>query len=398
MSASVAPSKGNPVSGVSLLYMDFVITGVVMTLLGPMLPMLQARWALSDTQAGYLFTAQFAASIGGMLLSGVLVQRYGYRITLLLSLIVMAIGVASLARANWMFGLISVCIFGAGFGINTPAANLRIARANPQKAASALNLLNSCWGVGAMACPLIVATAQRSHHTSEFLYGTAAALVLLAAWIAEVRFTMEGNVASEKQSSASNRGLWDNGMLPIVAGLFFIYVGTENCIGGWVASYARRIDSSALWAITPSFFWGALLVGRFLAPLALQRVRETHLATMGVALAAIGVVALLAARGVPLIMLGATIAGLGLSSVFPINVSLLSQWFGDRVALISGAIFSCGNLGGAVLPWVVGALSTHFGSLRTGFLVPLLGSLSMLVFYLAHENPKVLSPPSPRNT
>jgi hypothetical protein len=38
------------------------------------------------------------------------------------------------------------------------------------------------------------------------------------------------------------------------------------------------------------------------------------------------------------------------------------------------------------LPWAVGALSTHFGSLRAGFMVPLLGALSMVVFYLAHAN------------
>ncbi|MGB8323749.1 MAG: MFS transporter [Candidatus Acidiferrum sp.] len=396
--SSTSTASPKPVSGVSLLYLDFVITGVVMTLLGPMLPILAARWSLNDAQAGYLFTSQYAASIVGMLLSSVLVQRYGYRITLLLSLIVMAVGVACLARSNWTFGLICVCIFGAGFGINTPAANLRIARSNPQKAASALNLLNSCWGVGAMACPLMVAAVQRSRHTAEFLYGTAAALVLLAAWIAGVHFTTDGRATSQKQPLVSNRGIWDNGMLPIVAGLFFIYVGTENCVGGWVASYARRLDSHALWAITPSFFWGALLVGRFLAPLALRQVRASKLATAGVALAALGVLVLIAARGMPLIMIGAAISGLGLSSVFPISVSLLSEWFGDAAARISGAIFSCGNLGGAVLPWVVGALSTHSGSLRTGFLVPLAGSLAMLAFYLGHENPKLLTPPSPRNT
>jgi len=386
-----------PVSGVSLLYLDFVITGVVMTLLGPMLPMLAARWSLNDTQAGYLFTAQYAASIVGMLLSSVLVARYGYRITLLLSLIIMAVGVACLARSNWTFGLISVCIFGAGFGVNTPAANLRIARSNPQKAASALNLLNSCWGVGAMACPLMVAAVQRSRHTAQFLYGTSAALLLLAAWMGAVRFSTDGKATSEKQVTVSSRGIWDNEMLPIVAGLFFIYVGTENCVGGWVATYARRLDSHALWAITPSFFWGALLIGRFLAPLALERWRATKLATAGVALSALGVLVLIAARGMPLIMIGAAISGLGLSSVFPISVSLLSEWFGDAAALISGAIFACGNFGGAVLPWIVGALSTHFGNLRVGFLVPLAGSLAMLMFYLRHENPKLLSPPSSRN-
>jgi fucose permease len=95
------------------------------------------------------------------------------------------------------------------------------------------------------------------------------------------------------------------------------------------------------------------------------------------------VLILLAAKTLPVIMFGAAISGLGLSSVYPISVSLLSRWFGDAAPRISGAIFACGNFGGAVLPWVVGALSTHLGSLRAGFAVPLVGALSMLVFYSA---------------
>ncbi len=383
-SASIAAGE-KPISGVGLLYLDFVITGVVMTLLGPMLPILSVRWVLNDSQAGYLFTAQFAASIVGMLSSSGLVERFGYRVTLLFSLVIMALGVAALAHANWTFGLVAVCIFGLGFGINTPAANLRIARTNPEKSASALNLLNSCWGIGAMACPLLVASVQRSRHTSGFLYGISAALIALAAYISMVRFTGDGKITL-RSSEISQSNAWKNSFLPIVAVLFFVYVGTENSVGGWVAAYARRSDPRALWAITPSFFWGALLLGRFSAPLALRRFHETKLAATGVATAAVGALILLAAKDLPVIMLGAAVAGLGLSSVYPISVSLLSRWFGDAAPRISGAIFACGNLGGAVLPWVVGALSTHVGTLRAGFVVPLVGALSMLAFYSAQGN------------
>ncbi len=39
----------------------FLPTGVLTTLLGPMLPLLIARWSLTDTQAGNLFLVQFLA-------------------------------------------------------------------------------------------------------------------------------------------------------------------------------------------------------------------------------------------------------------------------------------------------------------------------------------------------
>jgi FHS family glucose/mannose:H+ symporter-like MFS transporter len=381
-----AVSTKSSIKGTPLVHLDFVLTGVVMTLLGPMLPVLSRRWRLDDTQAGYLFIGQWVTSIFGMLLSGVLVERYGSRITLIVGLLLMAMGMAGLGYGGWILGFASVCVFGAGSGVTTPAANLLIAKSNPSNSASALNLLNSSWGVGAVSCPFIVAAAQRFHHTSQFLYAMAAALVLLAISLSFVRFNADRDRLPVEKLPHADASVWKNRLVPVIAALFFVYVGIETSVGGWVASYARRIDPSAvaLWAITPSFFWGALLVGRTLAPLALRRVREINLATFGVGLAAAGIVVLLAAKTITVIMIGASLAGLGLASVFPINVSLLSHWFGETATRVSGTIFSIGNFGGAVMPWLMGFISTHL-ALRFGFAVPLLGAISMLVFYLASD-------------
>jgi fucose permease len=117
----------------------------------------------------------------------------------------------------------------------------------------------------------------------------------------------------------------------------------------------------------------------------LRKTHETKLAGAGVTLAALGVCVLVTAETMTPVVIGASLAGLGFSSVYPINVSLLSHWFGETTTRVSGAIFAIGNLGGAVLPWVVGALSTKIGSLRAGLSVPLCGALGMLIFYLVHK-------------
>jgi fucose permease len=362
-----------------------VLTGMVMTVLGPILPVLSMRWELNDMQAGYLFFAQFASSCVGMLLSGVLVQRYGYRKTMMAGLLLMAVGIGLLARANWMFGLIAVCIYGVAFGTNTPATNLFVAEANPNKSASALNLLNSSWGIGAMSCPLIVALAQRTHHVPVFMYGLAIGLIALIVCFSQFRFSTDAPHVSVQESSSEVPNAWGHRMLPMILPLFFVYVGTETAVGGWVASYARRVDSSSptFWAITPAFFWGALLVGRATAPLVLRRLQETKVATLGVGLALAGVGTLLLAKTMTLVVIGASLAGLGLASVYPIQVSLLSRWFGEAVKKLSGVIFATGNLGGAILPWLVGAVSMRFSSLRVGLMVPLAGAVAMLLFYLS---------------
>jgi fucose permease len=131
----------------------------------------------------------------------------------------------------------------------------------------------------------------------------------------------------------------------------------------------------------PSFFYGALLAGRTLAPLALKFIRERTVAKMGLTLALLGGLTLVRAQGTASIAIGALLAGFGLASIFPISVSLFVTWFGASARRASTMIFAMGNMGGAVLPWLVGVVSTHSGSLRLAFLVPLAGCVSMIVFY-----------------
>jgi FHS family glucose/mannose:H+ symporter-like MFS transporter len=370
--------------GTIFAHIDFVITGVVMTLLGPMLPILSARWALNDTQSGNLFLAQYISSIGGMLCSGTFVRRMGYRLTLIIGATLMAVGTALLAGAGRYLGLAAICIYGAGFGVTTPACNLFVSDAMPKKRASALSLLNSSWGVGAMSCPLIIAAVQRVHQTTAFFYALAACMAVLALTLCLFRFAADERRHAEpsRQSSEQPR----NTTLTVLVGLaFFIYVGTETAVGGWVATYAQRLSpgSVSMWAMMPTFFYGTVLLGRMLATVILRTVRETQFAAGGAALAAAGIIVLLASHSMAMIILGTSLSGLGLSAIYPIKVSLLPRWFGERVTQIGGFMFAIGNLGGGAIPWLVGALSTRFSDLRVGFVVPLLGAASLLVFYSA---------------
>src|ERR1700683_4057932 len=105
----------------------FFPTGILTTLLGPMLPILIARWAMNDTQAGNLFLVQFLASLVGVQLSGVLLSRWGFRPAFLLGLLMMAAGVSTLYLGSLWLGLVSVATYGFGIGLIVPTDNLLIA-------------------------------------------------------------------------------------------------------------------------------------------------------------------------------------------------------------------------------------------------------------------------------
>lgn len=387
MASSLSDPKRLPVAtnGIVLIHADFLLTGIVMTFIGPMLPILSARWSLTDARSGSLIFFQFFSSMFGMLVSGFLVQRQGYRFTLIVGSVLMALGMILLASGPWVLGIIAVCILGIGYGITTPAGNLRTAEINPDSSASALNVINAVWGIGAMSSPFLVAIAQREHHPAYFLYGTAGALLVLLLALLLTRFVPDTHAAIE--SPVADKSVWKDSLLPVICLLFFVYVGTETSFGAWIATYARRVDSHAhtFATMTPSFYWGALLLGRALAPIILRFHSAITIARAGLVCAILGGLALVAAHEIKLVVVGALLAGLGLASIFPISVSLLPGWFGASARRASGAVFASGNIGGAVVPWFMGEVSTHAAGLRAAFLVPLVGASAMLVFYLTNK-------------
>src|SRR5207248_9062972 len=91
-------------------HIGFVLTGMVTPLLGPVLPFLQSRWLLNDTQAGYFFTAQFLGSTAGVVCSGFLIPRLGFGLSLGLSYLLVATGMAMLGRGPWSLGLAALAI------------------------------------------------------------------------------------------------------------------------------------------------------------------------------------------------------------------------------------------------------------------------------------------------
>lgn len=359
-----------------------MLTGMLTTLLGPILPVLSLRWSLSDSQAGSLFTSQFLGSMMGAAISSPLMMRQGYQLSLVLGFAMMATGVCALASlSTWVAGLISVFCYGVGLGITIPTTNLWIAQANPTRRAAALNLLNLAWGAGAVTCPFLVALAQRTKSVPVLLFGLATAACFLLVCIASVSFASIGQTLEGRLDPLPlGRNVWRTPFLPILGVLFLLYVGTENALAGWVATYAQRMGATPgmVWVLMPSFFWGALLLGRTLAPTVLRYAAEATLVRVGLGLAAIGVATLLVVKTQSGVALGASLAGFGLASVFPILVALLSETFGTQALRVAGALFACGGLGGATLPWLVGVASTHFGSLKAGLVVPLLGSLIMI--------------------
>ncbi len=353
------------------------MTGVVNTFLGPFLPILAARWALSDSRAGYFFAAQFLGSILGVNISSVLVPRAGFRFTIGLAYLLMAAGIGGVALSGWKYALLSTLALGLGFGVAIPATNVFVSKTNQTRRASALSALNFCWGLGACFTPVAIYFSVRKGHASMFLVLLCGLLLLLAVCLA---FTPDGNPPANEQkitSRAPEKPEWR--FAAIIGGMFFLYVAIEASVGGWIATLAERVPSGAIgsWILAPSLFWGGLLAGRGIAPLMLRHVHERRLAIIALVVAAFGMCALVVSSRWQWIAAAGFVVGFGLAPVFPITIALLSR-FQNAETRNAGPMFALAGLGGAIMPWLVGAVSTWHKSLQSGLMVPLLAAIILL--------------------
>jgi fucose permease len=365
-------------------YASFLPIGIATVLLGPMLPTLSARWSLNYSQAGALFTAQYLASTLAVALSGVLVSRWGFRFAMKAGLLLMGAGVALLLAGPKMMGILCIAAYGSGLGLAVPAANLLVAEVNPGRRSATLNLLNFFWSAGSVACPFLVAAAANRHRVPLFLAAVAGFAVLVAVGIAAMPSHIVEPSAKDADKNKGPAIPWKQGVVFFFGALFFLYVGLENGFGGWVASYAKSLGNltPAQAVMTPSFFYAALMLGRWLAPLLLRVTDEIRLVQAGLLIACAGMAGLVLSHGLRGVMVSASLAGLGLSYVYPITISLMSREFGPASSRIGSFMFTMSNLGGGIMPWMVGVSSNHFGTLKAGLAVPLIGCAVMYGLYL----------------
>jgi fucose permease len=252
-----------------------------------------------------------------------------------------------------------------------------------ERSGAALTLLNFFWSAGATVCPLATHAWFR-HGTVRGLFlgvaGVAGVLALvlsgaLGALDRSPSFSVDGS-ASPARSSDEIAGRPQ--LLIFFATFAMLYVGVEASLGGWVLSYVQRMpltrDVYASAAV--SCFWLSLLAGRGLAPAILLRMLERWLLVWSLLLAWFGILLLLTSGSAAGVLLGASLAGLGLAPVFPLCVSMFLALSGQSSR--TRWLFAVSGLGGAVMPWLTGHVSARTGSLHAGLLVPLLAVAVML--------------------
>jgi MFS transporter, FHS family, glucose/mannose:H+ symporter len=363
-----------PISGnrfrLILLHAVYLFSGTATVLIGPLLPILSRKFELNDLQLGSFFPAQFAGSIVGTFLSSWFGRRGRYQTAVCLGGAAMAAGLLMISLGRFDLVLVGFFLNGIGIGLSLPSVNMLIIDNDPAKSGPALNILNLCWGLGAIFCkPFVDLTADGNSVISTVaILGSLLAITSLPLLFIKIERPKAFGDETLGKIDEPSTPIWSTSTAWLIAGFNFIHVGFESSMGGWLATYTDRVSDVAVvsW-LSPTFLYFLLFVaGRGAAPIFFRYLDENKMLAAGLLIMFAGVVIILLADGILSLNVGAAITGFGTSWIFPTNLSRFYRVFGPQAASRIAPLFIMGTVGSAALTWGIGLVSDISGELRAG--------------------------------
>lgn len=339
----------------AILFVFAVYLGAI----GIILPVLGRAFGLGPAVEGRIFPANFGGFIIGVLVCGSLSDRIGRKRVLLGAIFVFALALA-LAGFAHSFGvvLVAFALIGASGGAMETVASALAADLFPQRRAAILNALQIAFGAGAALSPLLahrLLAAGTDWH--RLFLGVALVNIILLALLAWQTIPAMPHQA-EALDGAALRAVLGQPAFLLLCLCQALYVGAETGFSSWMPSYFDRLPGGAAWAgLVVSAFWVTMTLGRAaigggLAGLPLTRLAG-GLAIMGAAGAALTLLPSAAEAA----LVGVLATGLFFSGIFGLVLAESGERYSQSAGTVFGGVVAAGGVGGAVVPWAVGALT-----------------------------------------
>src|SRR5277367_3280607 len=404
----------------------FFMWGFLTALNDILVPHLKSIFELNYTRVMLVNSAFFGSYFVFAIPAGMVIERIGYKKTMVVGLLIMAVGALLFVPAadvpSFELFLAALVVLAAGVTALQVAANPYVTVLGPSRTASSrLNLTQAFNSLGTTIAPyvggiLILAAAPLSssqlqqlsgpallaYHQQEAstvkvpYIGIALALTVLALAIAmfnlpKIETTREFRPMGDTDTAA--RDLWKQRQLVLGALGIFLYVGAEVSIGSFLINYFTQPEIGNMSVKTAaglvSLYWLGAMIGRFIGAAGLQKLpTRAVLGTVAVVACLLVVISMLTSGWLAM----GTIISVGLfnsvmfPSIFALGIEGLGPLTGKGSGLLVQAI-----VGGGIIPVAEGALADHIG-IHHAFILPALCYVYIAFYGYKGSVPKAAVP------
>ena len=412
----------------TLLASLFFMWGFITVINGTLLPHLRSVFELSYFQAALIESVWFIAYFFASIPSALLIERIGYKKSLVTGLLIMAGGSLGMTVAasipSYGVTLLMLFVIASGITLLQVAANPYVAViGKPETASSRLNLVQAMNSAGTMLAPLfggylilgrskggtaeagtVLTQAERLADSQSVILPyllVAAVLVVLAVVIGRFPLPVLGAATqrAEKHKKTGslvsrfwNHPLWAHRNLTLGVVAIFIYLLAEIGVGNLFVNFVSRPEIGNMNAEQASRYltllWGGMMVGRFVGSAVMSKVDAAKVLAVS-AVGAFVVMSIAIFSTGHLAMWALISVGLFHSIMFPTIFTLGIKGLGPLTEEGSGLLVMA--IAGGALVAVQGWIADHYG-LQTSFLLTAACELYILFYALWGSRPTHAEP------
>jgi len=298
----------------------------------------------------------------GSMFFGPVVDRYGYKLLLIISIMISAFSLQGLAFTQSLT-LLYTCIFLIGFsgGIINGGTNALVADISDKDKGASLSLLGVSYGVGAFGMPFLLGVLSGHYPYTNILSGIGFFMLLPAIYFVFISFP------SPKHENGfplkEGISLLKQPVLILNALFLFFQSGVEALSNNWTTTYLREklqvSNEDALYAL--SFSVLGLTASRFLLGSLLKKLSSFTILAVSLVLVVAGNLLLMNSGSYTMAFVAVIIIGLGLAAGFPVILGYVGQLYRE----LSGTAFSISLvialIGNTLLNYLFGYISREYG-------------------------------------
>ncbi len=311
--------------------------GMTLITLGSILPSLIKKFEADGLSAATLVSVLPIGILAGSLVFGPIVDRYGYKLLLIASVLISAIALAGLAFTSSL-PLLYVFIFfiGVGGGSINGGTSALVSDISAENKGANLSLLGVFFGIGALGMPLLLGALSKKFNYDTILGAVGVFMVIPIIFFLFVKFPPP----KQAQGFPLKQGikLLKEPALLLTGFFLFFQSGMEALVNNWTTSFLettlKTSAEDALYAL--SFSLAGLTVTRLLLGGLLKKISSVPVLMISLLLVATGCILLYYTHSYKIAFVALILCGIGSASGFPVILGYIGQLYPS----LSGTAFS----------------------------------------------------------
>ena len=320
--------------------LGMLLFGITLITLGSIAPDLKTRFGLDGVASGTLFSILPVGILTGSLLFGPVIDRYGYKLLMILACIGMFAGIQGISHASSLT-ILKPCIYlyGVGAGIINGATNALVADISVDHKGADLSLLGFFFGIGALGMPLLLGLLSGKIGHLEVVAAVGWVTLSAALLYGFTRFPpAKIPLAGQGGGGFGIVSRLANPLLVLISLFLFFQSSLEAIINNWTTTYlidrGVMTESNALYALSLHIL--GMTVMRLLTGSLFRSVSQTTILWVSLLLLAMGVFFMQTGASMSVVVTGLILSGAGIAGGFPIMLGFV----GERFVELSGTAFS----------------------------------------------------------